>query len=97
MNQYFDRFGTLRERPSKADIMEIADLTTVSCNHDTIAHGGTISPTGMGLMMKAMLAKSKGNIRICTDMTKDEGVVIRRTSKLEHKCLDIILEEEDGD
>lgn len=62
---------------------------------ELLSENGSLNPAGM--IFEAMLAKSKGNIRICTDMTEDEGVVIRRTSDLEHKCLDIILEEEDGD
>lgn len=36
----------------------------------------TIQVSGMNLIMQAMFAGSKGNVRICTDMTKDEGTVI---------------------
>jgi hypothetical protein len=35
---------------------------------------------GIGLMMKAMLSGTKGNIRICTDMTEDEGYVIDKSN-----------------
>lgn len=31
-----------------------------------------------GMMVKAMFAKSKGNVRVCTDMTKDPGVSINK-------------------
>ena len=33
---------------------------------------------GASAMIKAMLVKSKGNVRICTDMTKDPGTVINK-------------------
>ena len=33
-------------------------------------------PIGIGLMIKGLLYKCRGNIMICTDMTKDQGVLI---------------------
>lgn len=31
---------------------------------------------GPSIMLKAMLSKSNRNIRVCTDMTKDNGIVV---------------------
>lgn len=40
-------------------------------------------PIGIGLIVKSMLAKSKGNVRICTNMTEDKGISIDK----ERLCL----------
>ncbi len=33
---------------------------------------------GAGIIVTAMMAKSKGKVRVCTDMTEDTGTVIER-------------------
>ena len=47
---------------------------------ELLSENGSLNPAGM--IFKAMLAKSKGNIRICTDMTKDPGKTINRDTIL---------------
>lgn len=70
MKQYFDRFGTLKER--KDDTRK----ETRPSEAEEVTIPNRFQGMGMGLMMQAMIAKSKGNVRICTDMIEDEGVVI---------------------
>jgi len=33
---------------------------------------------GIGFMAKAMFDKAKGNVRVCTDMTEDQGTLINK-------------------
>ncbi len=35
-------------------------------------------PIGMGMIIKSMLAKTKGNVIVCTDMTEDKGISISK-------------------
>jgi len=41
----------------------------------------TVTFAGIGLMAMAMIARSKGNILMCTDMTKGRGVSLSRKEK----------------
>ncbi len=43
-----------------------------------ILNNGNVFGAGTNLIIKSMLAKSKGNVRVCTDMTGDNGVSIKK-------------------